>query len=91
MPEQVSQTSAEPPHYVAMRLQEALAHDPRVNELQLNVKIVGDQVFVTGEVASEERCTAIGDLASEMLPNMRVHNQTTVVRADTPAAAEDLA
>ena len=81
----------EPPHYRAQRLQEALAHDERVNELQLEVKIVGDQVFITGEVYSEERRNAVTDIAAELFPDCKIHNQTTVVRAETPAEAEDLA
>lgn len=80
----------EAPHYRAQRLRDALVHDPRVNELQLEVKIVGDQVFVTGNISSDERRHAVSDVVEGLVPELKVHNQTVVVRAESPGEAEDL-
>src|SRR5439155_899760 len=46
----MDRTGKDPPHYLIQRVREALAHDPRVGELELRVKMVGEKVFVTGTV-----------------------------------------
>jgi osmotically-inducible protein OsmY len=68
----------EPKHYLIGRIQEALAHDPRATELDLQVKVVGDKVFVTGQVATPERVEAIGQVVREVVPDHEVHNHVTV-------------
>ena len=68
----------EPPHYLIQRVREALAHDPRVGELELRVKVVGPKVFVTGSVPTDERRQAVADIVHEVLPDAEVHNETTV-------------
>jgi hypothetical protein len=81
----------EPPHYLAMRLREALVHDERVSEY-VNVKITGDKVFVTGPASTPERREAITEVIRELVPEMRVCNETTVVRPGRePEEAEHLA
>jgi osmotically-inducible protein OsmY len=61
------------------RVREALAHDPRVGELELRVKMVGDKVFVRGTVPTEERRRAVGEIVHEVLPDHEVHNETNVI------------
>jgi osmotically-inducible protein OsmY len=68
----------EPPHYLIQRVREALAHDPRVGELELRVKMVGPKVFVTGSVPTNERRRAVAEIVHEVLPDAEVHNETTV-------------
>jgi osmotically-inducible protein OsmY len=68
----------EPPHYLIQRVREALAHDPRVGELELRVKMVGPKVFVTGSVPTDERRKAVAEVVREVLPEAEVHNETTV-------------
>ena len=68
----------DPPHYLIQRVREALAHDPRVGELELRVKMVGEKVFVTGTVPTDERRRAVADVVREVLPEVEVHNETTV-------------
>jgi hypothetical protein len=41
--------------YLAERIRTALAQDPRVNELGIQVVIVGGRAVVTGSVATAER------------------------------------
>jgi len=80
----------EPPHYLAMRLRDALAHDSRVSELDLHVKIVGDRVFVSGVVSSEACRQAISDVATEVLPTHRLVNETSVLEAASTPKTEDI-
>ena len=68
----------DPPHYLVQRVREALAHDPRVGELELRVKMVGEKVFVTGTVPTDERRRAVSDVVREVLPDAEVHNETTI-------------
>jgi osmotically-inducible protein OsmY len=75
----------EPPHYLIQRVREALAHDPRVGELELRVKMVGPKVFVTGTVQTDERRRAISEIVHEILPDAEIHNETGV----TPMAEAD--
>jgi len=66
--------------YVAEHVREALATDERVNEPELEVQVVGDRVFVTGVVPTDERRSAVGDVVAECCPGLEVENRTTVAR-----------
>ncbi len=72
----------EPDHYLTERIREALAQDPRVNELELEVTMAGGKVFVSGTLPSQERKDAVTDVVREVVPDVEVHNQTSVM---TPA------
>jgi osmotically-inducible protein OsmY len=75
----------EPEDYTAQRLKEALATDERVAEMGIQVRLVAGKVFLTGQVATEERRQAVGAIAGEVLPEYEVHNDTVVtVVADAP-------
>ena len=68
----------EPKHYLVGRVREALATDPRVNELTIQVTLAGNKVFLSGTVATPERREAITAVVGELLPEHEVHNETTV-------------
>jgi hypothetical protein len=68
----------EPPHYQVQRVREALAHDPRVGELELEVTIRAGKAFVGGTVPTDEVRRAVADVVSEVVPDLEVHNQTAV-------------
>lgn len=68
----------EPPHYQVQRLREALAHDRRVGELEVNVKIRAGKVLITGTVPSGDVQRAISGVAAEVLPDLEIHNHTAV-------------
>jgi osmotically-inducible protein OsmY len=70
--------SREPPQYVAERIREALAADPRVGELDVHVRIAGGKVFLNGYVGTEERRTAITEIVQTIVPGSRVFNETYV-------------
>ena len=82
--------SDEPVEYVAEHLREALASDPRVSELGLDVLIRGGELHVVGTVSTEERRRAVGDVAREIAPGATVRNETTVIDYGGEAGMERL-
>jgi osmotically-inducible protein OsmY len=80
----------EPPHYKVQRVREALAHDPRVGELELDVNIRAGKVLVAGTVPSKEVQKGITEVVEEVLPDLEVHNQTRVGQYRTPEEEERL-
>ncbi len=75
----------EPEDYTVQRLRDALAADERVGEMGVQVHLVAGKVFLTGQVATEERRQAVGAVAGEVLPEYEIHNDTVVtVVGDTP-------
>lgn len=80
----------EPDQYLIERVREALAEDPRVGELYVQVTIAGGKVFLAGSVATAERQKAISDLVQELLPDYEINNLTTVSSLSDPEETEDL-
>lgn len=74
--------------YLVARVRSALAHDGRVAALDLGVRVVGRDVFLTGSVPTEERAQAAGAIVHELLPDHVVHNQVTAVTLSPPAGSE---
>ncbi len=68
----------EPEDYAVQRLRDALASDERVAEMGVQVRMAAGKVFLTGQVATTERQEAIGSLATEVLPDYEIHNETVV-------------
>jgi osmotically-inducible protein OsmY len=80
----------ETPHYVAARVQRALAEDDRVNELGIRVDVRGEQLYLRGQVSCDERRHKIEDVAREAAPGLRVHNEITLVEVREPGEEEHL-
>lgn len=76
--------------YVIGEVQDALAKDPRSSELGLNVTIDNGVIFVTGEVATEERRDAIDEVLKDVASGHEIHNQLTVADMSEPSEAENL-
>ncbi len=75
----------EPDDYAIQRLRDALATDERVAEMGVQVRMAAGKVFLTGQVATPERQQAVGAVATEVLPDYEVHNETVVtVVGDQP-------
>ena len=66
------------PEYVIERVHQALAEDPDIHELGVQVAVAGDRVFLTGHVGTVERRQAITTVAQRVLPGHTIYNQTTV-------------
>ncbi|MEN3362024.1 MAG: hypothetical protein V7637_6006 [Mycobacteriales bacterium] len=62
-------------HLIA-KLHERLAQDPRTAELEVEVSLSGDEVVLTGAVATVERQAALTDAARDVLPDRPVRNLT---------------
>jgi osmotically-inducible protein OsmY len=76
--------------YLAEHIRDALARDERVGELGVEVTLTPAGVFLTGEVASEQRQDAVADVAREVAPGQEIHNQTTVMQYPEPSEVERL-
>lgn len=68
----------EVPEYTAQRLKEALAHDERVAELGIQVKVLEGKVFLHGKVPTAQRREIIGAVAARELPGFSVVNEIAV-------------
>ena len=78
MSEQVPDTA----EYLAEHVRQALTTDPRTSVQGLQVRVTDSEVFVTGDVGSEARRRAVAQVAAEMVPDRRLHNDVTVVPLD---------
>lgn len=78
----------EPAQYTVARVRDALAHDERVAALDLSVRIVGHDVFLTGSVATADRRAAAETVTHEQLGGYTVHNQLVVLEPKAPDGVE---
>lgn len=76
--------------YTAQHIKDALAHDPRVGEMTLDIALRGDKVFVTGQVPTAGRRDAVPDVVAGVAPGLEVVNEVTVVPCDEPEGQEVL-
>ena len=79
-----------PDPYLAEHVREALAHDPRIGELGVEVEIVGETVVLSGTVVSLERQEATAAVVRDLLPEYQVRDETEVVELPEPSEAEHL-
>lgn len=70
------------PEYLAERVHQAVTTDPRTTEQGVQVRVTEVEVFLFGEVASAERRAAVAEVAAEVVPGRRIHNDVTVVPLD---------
>lgn len=84
-------TRSEPPQYVAEHIRDALRKDPRVGELDVQVRITGNRVFVNGNVTTADRQRAITEIVEELLPDIEVCNETSIQSAPETEDQETLA
>ena len=74
--------------YLVGRLQEALAVDERVSALDIRINIVHGRVHLTGEVPTRERREAVLEVAREVLPELDMRNEITVLELGDPVREE---
>lgn len=80
----------DPKHYLLAHVREALAQDPRVNDLNIQVNVAGKKLFLTGTVPTQERCKTIATVVRELLPDYEVHNELTVQSFEATGEMEKL-
>jgi osmotically-inducible protein OsmY len=78
------------PHYVAGRIEQALAEDQRTHELGIRVDVRGDVVHLRGEVAAERRRELVADVVREVAPGLSVRNEISVADVHPPGQEEKL-
>lgn len=66
-----------PPGYTEAHVAEALATDPRVSTLGIEVSIRDHEVFLSGDVGTAEAKEAVAEVVAELLPGYKVHNDTS--------------
>lgn len=86
----MSEKRVEPDVYTVEHIRDALAQDDRVNELGVQVTMTAGGVFLTGDVATPERRDAITEVVRELVPDVEIHNQTTVAAYPEPPDMEVL-
>ena len=75
-----SGSQREPKQYVVEHIRDALAQDRRVGELDVQVKVVGDRIFVKGTVPAAARRDAITTVLREMFgDDAEIQNEVTVL------------
>lgn len=75
-------------HYLVAKIQNVLATDPRVNKLDVKVMVCAGKIHLMGQTSTEERRLLISQVVSEMVPDMEVRNELTVIEVGEPAQAE---
>jgi hypothetical protein len=76
--------------YLIEHIRDALAHDPRVGELDVAVDIHDETVVLSGPVASLERKEAAAGVVRDLLPDHHVRDETEVADFAEPTEVEHL-
>jgi osmotically-inducible protein OsmY len=83
-------SEVEPTEYVAERLREAIATEPDVHELGIEVRVSGSNVLLSGSLASREQRDAITRLVERLAPGLQVVNEVEVASTEPPRGVEEL-
>lgn len=76
--------------YAVAHLQERLAEDSRVNELDIQIEQQGTKILLRGEVPFDERKRAVEEIAKESLPDFSIENQIRVSNFQEPPEVEEI-
>jgi hypothetical protein len=76
----MAEAASEPTPYLVARIREALVHDERVAALDIGVRVVDHDVFLTGSVTTDARRRSC----------LAVDCQLAVIVQDAPGAPEEL-
>lgn len=82
--------SGEAPHYLASRIERALAQDPRTHELGIHADVRGDVVYLRGEVAAEQRRRLVTEVVQAAAPELAIRNEVSVAEIMPPGQEETL-
>jgi len=76
--------------YRVAHVRRALAEDSRTAELGIRVNVRGDDVYLSGEVTTENRRADLERVLREVAPEVVVHNDVRVADTREPARREEL-
>ena len=71
----------EPDGYLIEHIRDAIAADPAIGVLGVDVRITGRRLFLTGDAATPERRAAITEKVTALCPEYSIHNEMTVATA----------
>lgn len=74
--------------YVSEHVRQAIATDPRTTEQGIDVRVVADDLYLSGDVSTHARRDAIGEVAAEAAAGHRIHNEVTVTSPGDHHATE---
>ena len=80
----------EPIEYRIQHIRDALAADPRVGELGIEIKVAGGRAHLMGIVPTDERRSAIEQVVASVAPDLEVSYELTVETLDAPGEMERL-
>jgi hypothetical protein len=70
--------------YLAAHLQEHLARDDRVHELELHISVIEDRIVVEGVVPTADRQEAVLEVLQERCPDRVIEDRTSVADYEPP-------
>lgn len=76
--------------YLIEHVRDALARNPALGELELQVAVEGNVIVVSGVVQTSDRREAISEILGERFPDYEVRNQTTVMSSTEQPRVEKL-
>ncbi len=83
----MSSSDPVPDAYLAEHVRDALAQDPRLSELHVDITMTSGKVFLAGTVGSEERRAYLTTVVQGVMPDREVVNHTIV---ESPAGEPDV-
>jgi len=88
--ERPSDEILEVPAYFLAWVRECLARDERVGELDLTLDLRGHKLYITGNVSSPERRDALSACVRELVADIEISNDTSVMTFEPTAESESL-
>lgn len=79
------------PAYVAEHVRQAITTDGRTTEQGIDVRVVGGEVYLSGEVTSAERRDAVAEVAAEAAGGRPIRNEVVVTEPTDRHTTERLA
>ncbi len=76
--------------YAVAKLREALAEDPRTNELDIQIEQSDGKFLLRGEVQTDIRKDSVMKIAQELFPDFRIENQIRVCNFAEPVETEEV-
>jgi osmotically-inducible protein OsmY len=74
--------------YLVGRIQNALATDPRTNKQDVKIMVRNGRVHLMGQTSTDERKQTIAQVVSEVVPDLEVRNELSVLELTEPAEPE---
>lgn len=70
--------SSQTDEHLASHIRDRLADDPRLNVLDIEVRVVAGVLHLHGELASQELLAIAEQIARELAPHLSIANRLTV-------------